>query len=123
MEKLQDERLGSENAPDKGIHERLKVLETRVGLIEAMLARKTAQAEPSDGIEEAIVSRIDDLGVQDLVIAALRLRGGQTRAEIKTTLESWGKPLNNWFDGGNFNNRLVKKGIVIADGNAENDHE
>lgn len=44
---------------------------------------------------------------------------------MKDTLISWGakKTIDKWFKGGNFNNRLIGKGIVMKDGEDENTDE
>jgi hypothetical protein len=33
-------------------------------------------------------------------VISLRLQQKQTKAEIKQTLEDWGKAFGNWFEGG-----------------------
>lgn len=47
-----------------------------------------------------------------MIIISLKLNGKQSKEQIKNTLQDWGKVYGNWFEGGNFNGRLVKKNIV-----------
>ena len=43
---------------------------------------------------------------------SLFLNREQTKLEMRDTLANWGKTHGNWFEGGNFNNRLIKKSFV-----------
>jgi len=44
---------------------------------------------------------------------------------LKSTIISWGakKTIDKWFKGGNFNNRLLGKGIVMKDGKNEDSED
>lgn len=66
----------------------------------------------SDDIEGLVVSKIDDIETQDLVVIALKLKPKQTKSEIKAMLQNWGKKVGNWFQGGNLNTRMVNKSLV-----------
>ena len=35
---------------------------------------------------------------------------------MQSTLLDWGKKFNNWFRGGNFNNRLIKTSFIRISG-------
>ena len=58
-----------------------------------------------------------------MILISLRIKNKQTREQIKKTLQDWGKVYGNWFDGGNFNGRLLKKNIVRKDGKNDNNDE
>jgi hypothetical protein len=97
------------------VEERLESIEKRVQKLEDALAGKgTVSSKPSksEETESMIVSHIDKIGIQDLVVIALKLKPRQTKSEIKQMLIDLGKNVGVWFEGGNFNGRLVKKSIV-----------
>jgi hypothetical protein len=101
------------------LEERLTSLEKRVRKIEDKLA---ATSSPSSKvgkisqIDEKVAAKVDEIGTQDLIVIALNVKPKQSKSQIKSVLENWGKALGNWFQGGNFNARLLKKGIVKKDG-------
>jgi len=103
---------------------RVQMLEIQVSeLRNLMLAAKPVESRKTDEKEARVVSNIKKFGAQDGVMFSMRLKGPQTKEEIKKTLDVWGLPYLSWFDGGNFNNRLLKKAIVKIDGRNENGEE
>jgi hypothetical protein len=89
-------------------------LERRIARLEqAVYGREPAAAR---GFEQLLVGKIEDMGTQDLILLSLLMRPKQTKAEIRATLQDWGKAFGSWFDGGNFSGRLVKSGLVKKDG-------
>lgn len=95
---------------------RVRDLEDRVAKLEALASNsaKSKQNTLSD-IEDKLVEVIDDIGTQDLIIISLRVNGPQTREQIRKKLDDWGKAYGSWFSGGNFNARLIDKGVVKVD--------
>lgn len=70
---------------------------------------------PSSTIsEEKLVKKIDDISPQHLIVIALRTYKKLTKTEIQQRLRIWGKDFGNWFQGGNLNNRLINKSIIIV---------
>ena len=63
-------------------------------------------------IEISIIKKIDELKTQHLIVVALKLKGSQTRDELKKSLQDWGKVFGSWFSGGNFTGRLLKTSII-----------
>lgn len=98
------------------LERRIRDLEERVSKLESddKSSTKSTQAISSD-FEEKLVEVIDDIGTQDLIIISLRLKGPQTKEMIRKTLDDWGKTYGSWFNGGNFNARLIDKGVVKVD--------
>ncbi|MEO9277414.1 MAG: hypothetical protein ABI340_06525 [Nitrososphaera sp.] len=95
--------------------ERFQKIEERIAKIEQFLF--TGGSRPkSKGIEKLLIDNVDDISTQHLVVIALFLKPKQTKQEIKKMLEDWGKAVGNWFQGGNMNNRLLKKGVIKKDG-------
>lgn len=74
----------------------------------------------SEGKEAVVVANIAKIGIQDSVIFCFRIKGPQTKEQAKKILDVWGVAYGSWFDGGNFNNRLLKNRIVKSDGELEN---
>jgi hypothetical protein len=106
------------------LEERITHMEARIAVLENLLKFKPKQQQKPTGDKEAIVAaKIKDIGVQDCVILCYGLKGGQTKQQMMKTLDIWGKPYGSWFSGGNFNNRLLKKGILRADGKNEEGEE
>ena len=66
----------------------------------------------SDELERKLVENAGKMNTQEMIVISLRLNGKQTKERVKSTLQDWGKVYGNWFDGGNFNGRLVRKNIV-----------
>jgi hypothetical protein len=91
---------------------RIADIERRLAKLEAMLAGNHAPAERSSELEARLVKSADKVNTQEMIVISLKLHGRQTKEEIKSSLQDWGKVYGNWFEGGNFNGRLVKKNIV-----------
>jgi hypothetical protein len=102
------------NQDESGIQQRLSSLETRVGLIEAVLAGKNAIESATS--EEDIASLLDKIQTKDAIIICYRKYGPQTKEQAKAKLKTWGTPFGSWFEGGNFAAHLVRKGILTTDG-------
>ena len=99
------------------LENRIVDLERRLSKLEAAVAEGVGQQQflPTtrpNNLEVKLVENSDKMNTQELIIISLKLNGRQTKEEIKKTLQDWGKVYGNWFDGGNFNGRLVKKNIV-----------
>ena len=100
-------------------------LEKKIVSIEARLSKledailhgnPTASQTRADGLEARLIERAGKTKTQEMILISLRIKDKQTREQIKKTLQDWGKVYGNWFDGGNFNGRLLKKNIVRKDG-------
>ncbi len=74
----------------------------------------------SGSLEKKILQKIDDIGIQHLVLLALKLKSKQSKNSLQTKLEQWNKPIGTWFSGGNFNKRLLKTALIIKDGKNQN---
>ena len=72
----------------------------------------------STKLQKLIAETILKLKPQDLVILILFSTTKQTKDEIKTKFKSLGatKKMLNWFNGGNFSQRLINTGIILEDG-------
>jgi hypothetical protein len=106
------------------LEKRVEILETQLAELRNMIvASKPKLEQRIDERESVIIANIEDIGVQDAVKFSLRIKGPQTKQQIKDTLNSWGVPFRSWFDGGNFNNRLLKAGIVKVDGKTDDGEE
>lgn len=92
----------------------IRDLQKRVASLEQALYKSPQTT--TRGLEQRIVEKVDKIGTQDLIVVALRLNSKQTKEQIKNVLSDWGKAYGNWFEGGNFSGRLVKKGLVKKDG-------
>ena len=100
------------------------MLESRIGDIERRLSKleeilqgeRQSQTTRSNELEQRLVENADKMNTQEMIIISLRVNGKQTKEEVKTMLQDWGKVYGNWFDGGNFNGRLVRKNIVKKEG-------
>lgn len=106
---------------------RLSNLENRVKDLEKRLAKleKTKPVEtqkPSSNIVNKMREKINEIGIQHLIVLALKIKPKQTKSEIEDNLRSWNKSLGSWFKGGNFNKRLLKAGMIMKDGET-NSHE
>jgi hypothetical protein len=103
---------------------RVEILEAQLAELRNMIvASKPAEKRETSEREKQIVANIKNFGVQDAVIFSMLIHGVETKEQMKKTLDVWGMPYLSWFDGGNFNNRLLKKGIVRVDGKDENGEE
>lgn len=102
-------------------------LESRIGDIERRLSKleEILQGERqslttiSNELEQRLVENADKMNTQEMIIISLRVNGKQTKEEVKRMLQDWGKVYGSWFDGGNFNGRLVRKNIVKKEGKNE----
>ena len=95
------------------IEERLASLEKRVQKLEDSTAVRTPSASSKTADTEAlIVSKVDSIETQDLIVIALRLTPRQTKNQVKAVLNDWGANVGSWFEGGNLNSRMVAKGLV-----------
>ena len=109
---------------DAEIREKLADLEGRIAKIEAALANKSPEKRGQiQSLEAKLVEKAGSMKTQDLIIISLSLFQQQTKAELKKSLADWGKVYGNWFDGGNFNGRLLRKNIVKKDGKKEDGQE
>jgi hypothetical protein len=105
------------------LEERMSHMEARIAVLENLLKSKPKELEPASSKEAIVAAKVKDIGVQDCVILCYGLKGAQTRQQVMKTLDIWGKPYGSWFTGGNFNNRLLKKGILRPDGKSEEGEE
>lgn len=103
---------------NRDIVTRLESLERRISILEDKISHGdsfTLPVSKSSIEEENIVSKIDSIGTQTLVVIALKLFPGMSKLMVMEKLTDWGKTFGIWFKGGNLNNRLIKKGIVKVD--------
>lgn len=100
---------------------RIKSLEKRVTNLEQTKRSKPSTTNSSK-IQKLMVEKISNLKPQDLVILILHLNSKQSKDEIKTRFKALGatKKMLNWFNGGNFKQRLIDTGLIFDDGNDEN---
>lgn len=103
---------------DQEIEARIRSIEERLAKLEAEATASPA-ASRLQGLESRLVEKSAATRTQDMIIISLKLNGKQTKEEIRKALQEWGKVYGNWFDGGNFNGRLVKKNIVKRDAKNE----
>ena len=109
---------------DAETKEKLSELERRIAKIErALLQRSPEEPDVASNLEAKLVEKAHSMKTQDLIIFSLRLFQHQTKPELKKSLADWGKVYGNWFDGGNFNGRLLRKNIVKKDGMNERGEE
>ena len=94
------------------LESRIRDIESRLSKLEAALLGTQSVTPRSSDLEAKLVENAEKLNTQEMIIISLKLHGKQTKEQIKTTLRDWGKVYGNWFEGGNFNGRLVKKNIV-----------
>lgn len=102
---------------------RIGDIERRLAKLEAALAGSPTSAAKSSVLEARLVKSADKVNTQEMIIISLKLHGRQTREQIKSSLQDWGKVYGNWFEGGNFNGRLVKKNIVKKEDKNEKDED
>ncbi len=72
-----------------------------------------------DSEDADIISHLDDIGTQKAVILTFYPDFELTKVEVQNKLTVWGQTYGSWFTGGNFNNRLLKKGIIRAVGRSD----
>ena len=101
------------------LNKRLESLEKRIFQLENP---SNPSLTTENSFELKILEKIDDIGIQNLILFALRIKSKQSRNDLKLKLESWHKPVGSWFQGGNFKNRLLTPSQIIRDGiNSENE--
>lgn len=108
---------------DAEIEARIKMIEDRLAKLESALLGARKGGGDSQGLEAILIKKADSIKTQDMIIISLRRNGRQTKEGIKGTLQDWGKVYGTWFEGGNFNGRLVKKNIVKSEGKSDNNEE
>ena len=96
--------------PD-AIEDRFRDIERRLSKLESAFEGSPSHGR-AGGIESKLVENADKINTQEMIVISLKLGGMQTKDQIKNMLKDWGKVYGNWFEGGNFNGRLVKKNIV-----------
>lgn len=89
-------------------------LEKRIERLEKAVfnTKSKPTIEKTNYLEPILVKHVNSIKTQHLVVLSLKLNKTQTKNDIKKTLQDWGKVFGSWFDGGNFNNRLLKTNIV-----------
>ena len=92
----------------------IRDLQKRVASLEQVVYKTPIPS--TRGLEQRLAEKVDDMGTQELILIALRLKEKQSKEEIKSILSDWGKAYGSWFEGGNFSGRLIKKGLVKKDG-------
>ena len=103
---LNEERITS-------LEERITSLEERITSLEERINNElTVSSNSLDAFEQALIEKIEQISIPSLIMLSLFLNREQTRLEIQRTLTNWGRAYGNWFRGGNFNNRLIKKSFV-----------
>lgn len=105
------------------LENRISGIERRLSLLESSLERKQSVTPRSNDLEARLVENAQKIKTQEMIVISLKLNGEQTKEEIKNTLQDWGKVYGNWFDGGNFNGRLVKKNIVKKEAKNEKNED
>ena len=104
------------------LENRIQDIERRLSKLEAALGGNQIRAKPS-ALETKLVENAGKINTQEMIVISLKLSGRQTKEQIKNTLQDWGKVYGNWFEGGNFNGRLVKKNIVKKDDKNEKNED
>jgi hypothetical protein len=105
------------------LESRIDAIERRLAKLEEMLPRESHNTFGSNELERKLVENAGRMNTQELIVISLRLNGKQTKEQVKTVLQDWGKVYGNWFDGGNFNGRLVRKNIVKKEDRNENNED
>ena len=108
---------------DPEIEARIKMIEDRLAKLESSLIGASTGGAVPQGLEAILIKKANSIKTQDMIIISLRRNGTQTKEGIKKTLQDWGKVYGTWFDGGNFNGRLVKKNIVKNEGSNDDNEE
>jgi hypothetical protein len=102
------------------LEKKMKEIEQRLSKLEKSKS-PTGMQKTSSNLVNKIREKINEIGIQHLIILALKIKSKQTKSEIEDILRGWNKPIGSWFKGGNFNRRLLGKGIIMKDG--ENDSQ
>ena len=108
---------------DPEIEARIKIIEDRLAKLESSLIGASTGGAVPQGLEAILIKKANSIKTQEMIIISLRRNGTQTKEGIKKTLQDWGKVYGTWFDGGNFNGRLVKKNIVKNEGSNDDNEE
>ena len=108
---------------DPEIETRIEMIEDRLAKLESSLIGASTGGAAPKGLEAILIKNAESIKTQDMIIISLRRNGTQTKEGIKKTLQDWGKVYGTWFDGGNFNGRLVKKNIVKNEGSNDDNEE
>lgn len=89
--------------------------------VDELIQKVKSKEKPKlDSIEILLANKIDEISIPELVVIALRINNRQTKSQIIKMLSDLGRDVRSWFSGGNFNNRLIKTGLVKSDGENEN---
>jgi hypothetical protein len=99
---------------ESDLEKTIRDLQKRVASLEQAIYKSSTTS--TRGLEKRLVEKVDEMGTQELIMIALRLKEKQSKEEIKAVLSDWGKAYGSWFEGGNFSGRLIKKGFVKKDG-------
>ena len=102
------------------LEKRIIDLEKRVAKLENP---SISNLNSTTSFESKIVERIDDIGIQHLVLLALKIKQKQSRLELKQKVASWQKPIGTWFDGSSIKIRLLDTHQIIRDGKDEKNKE
>jgi hypothetical protein len=107
------------------LEKKIMSVEARLSKLEDAILRgnPTASQTRAEGLETRLIERAGKINTQEMILISLRIKDKQTREQIKKTLQGWGKVYGNWFDGGNFNGRLLKKNIVWKGGMDDSNDE
>jgi len=109
--------------------DKIKELEKRIEDLEEMMKSllKDNKAEPlnqnTSKLQKIMTEKISKVKPLDLVILVLHSNSKQSRDEMKIKFKSLGatKKMLNWFNGGNFKQRLIDTGIIFVDGKNDDD--
>lgn len=99
---------------ESDLEKQVRDLQKRVASLEQTVYSNPKAA--ARGLEQRLAEKVDDIGTQDLIVVALRIKPKQDKEAIKGVLSDWGKAYGSWFEGGNFSGRLIRKGLVKKDG-------
>lgn len=99
---------------ESDLEKQVRDLQKRVASLEQTVYSNPKSA--ARGLEQRLAEKVDDIGTQDLIVVALRIKPKQDKEAIKGVLSDWGKAYGSWFEGGNFSGRLIRKGLVKKDG-------
>lgn len=99
------------------------LLEERVRRLEEVVFGSGYSSKKYGNVEKIVIDKIGKITIQHLVVIALHLKSKISKQDIKTTLQDWGKPVGNWFQGRNMNNRLLNQGIIKKDGTNDNNED
>ena len=106
-------RFGSAEYKKLSVEEKLAVHEE---IITAILESKNeAEAQPKPE-EQDLTPLLENAGTRDAIFILYRKIGPLAKKQLQENLRKWGVPFGSWFGGGNFKNRLVDEGYLLADG-------